>query len=105
MLVDIHREWKNARVRFDFFYTIADSRDAVMMDALVLAHAALTAGINLPREALAPEGIDGVERAIDALERRFMQVRQAFAETPSFQMLVKDDKQRIIDALFAVSFA
>lgn len=105
MLVDIHKEWKEARIRYEFFYSIADSRDAVMMDALVIAHAALTAGINVPRAALAPEGADSVERAIDGLERRYMQVRQALSETMSFQVLAKEDQQRIVDALFVVNFA
>jgi hypothetical protein len=56
----------DARRDFAELYLVASHEDAMLMDGLVMAHAALVVGINAPRECVAPVMRDGLERTCDA---------------------------------------
>lgn len=93
---------QSARLSFPSFYATATPFDADLMDALVMAHAALVVGINAPREHVAPALRAEVERATDGAERVFTGLREAVRLTPTFKALSKREQDEVERVVFTV---
>jgi hypothetical protein len=78
-----------ARREFPRFYEIALTEEKMVLDGLVLAHAALVVGINAPRGDLEPQLRAAVERATNHAEH-------VFTSTIGFQYAKGDDHWRVI---------
>jgi hypothetical protein len=91
---------QEARRSFRAFYSIATPDDATWFDALIVAHAALTQGMSIPRELVPAEDRGDLEHACDDAERNFMQARDRVRECPTFRKLVLGDQRRIALVLF-----
>jgi hypothetical protein len=92
----------DARRDFAEFYLLAPHEDALLMDGLVMAHAALVVGINAPREYVAPVMRDGLERTCDATERVFTGFREAVRACPTFQRVSDGERFAIEKIVFRV---
>lgn len=74
-----------------------------MMDALVLAHAALMVAINAPREGVASVLRIELERATNAHEQFFTDLRETVRASATFQALSAGEQRRIEQAIFSVA--
>ena len=89
-----------ARHSFRAFYSVVTPDDATWFDSLVLAWAALRNGISIPREFVAADERNSLERACDEAERKFMRARDRVRDCPTFRKLVPGDQRRIAAVLF-----
>ncbi len=76
-----------------------------MMDALVLAHAALMVAINAPREGVASVLRIELERATNAHEQFFTDRRETVRASATFHALGIDEQRRIERVIFSVAAA
>lgn len=97
-----HRLLETARENFAPFYATATPADEGLMDALVMAHAELVVGINSPREWVAPIIRDELERATDASERIFTELREKVRGCPAFVALTAAERAQIERCIFTV---
>ena len=74
--------------------------DAMLLDALVMAHLTLSLGIRTPRERLTATERRKLERGCDESERRFMHVRECVRDCPTFSALRRADREVIVGVLF-----
>lgn len=92
-----------ARLELPGFYAAASPRDIAVMDALVMARAALTIAINAPREDVAPAIRIELERATNANEQFFTNLRETVRTSPSFEALPEREQRLIERVVFSVS--
>jgi hypothetical protein len=91
-----------ARREFTAFYSAATPRDAVMLDALVLAHAALVFAMNMPRSHLPPWLRTEIERATNGNEDLFTELRNEVEACATFEQLGDEEQGRVRRVLFDV---
>lgn len=92
----------SARRDFAAFYASAAPCDVAIIDALVLAHANLLVGINAPREDLPPLIRTELERATNANEQLFTELREQARACATFNALPDADQNVIERVLFEV---
>jgi hypothetical protein len=88
--------------RFAHSTVSATADDEAWMDVLVTAWAALGRGISIPRQFVAADERDSLERACDDAERQFMRARDRVRGCATFQRLALADQSRIAIILFDV---
>jgi hypothetical protein len=92
----------DARLDFREFYLLASAEDELLMDGLVMLHAALVVGLNTPRDFVPPVVRDGVERTCDKVEKSFTEFREAVRACPTFQRVSDGERSAIEKVAFAV---
>jgi len=90
----------SARRDFPHYYAMADAVDAAMLDGLVMARAAIVAGVNTRREGVAPAIREQLEKVADVAEQVFSQLREAVRRTPAFEAIDPAERQAIERTLF-----
>ena len=94
---------EQARHDLPGFYAAARPLDIAVMDALVMARAALMIAINAPREDVAPAIRIELERATNANEQFFTDLRETVRATPTFAALSEKEQLRIERLVFSVA--
>lgn len=100
---DAGRLLERARLELPGFYATANPRDIAVMDALVMARTALMIAINTPREDVAPAIRIELERATNANEQFFTDLRETVRSSPSFEALSEREQLLIERIVFSVS--
>lgn len=100
-MIDVQNELSQARSKFLALYSHAELREAMLIDSLVLARAALILGISAPRD------VDSgtrrfVDEATDQVERKFMALCDQVRETTAFQAVSSVERARVEKTLFRV---
>lgn len=95
----------SVRQTFPRFYATGNLEDGVLLDALALARAALLLGMGTPRDQDGGEAQAFLEKATDAIERRFTELRERVRESKSFQIQTVEEQARIEAALFTIEEA
>lgn len=101
-VIDTSKVVASVRQAFPRFYAAGIHEDATLLDSLALARAALLLGMRTPRD---PEGGDAqayLEKATDAVERRFTEMRERVRESTSFQIQTTEAQARIEAVLFDI---
>ncbi len=98
---DAGRLLERARRELPGFYAAASPRDIAVMDALVMARAVLTIAINAPREDVAPAIRIELERATNANEQFFTNLRETVRSSPSFAALSEGEQSLIERVIFS----
>lgn len=93
---------KSARDSFPGYYAAATPLDAVLLDNLVMAHAAFVIMVNAPREHVEPVVRAEVERKTNETEIIFTGLREAVRLTPAFKALSKREQDEIDRVVFTV---
>jgi Arc/MetJ family transcription regulator len=99
---DAGRLLERARLELPGFYAAANPRDIAVMDALVMARTALMIAINAPREDVAPAIRRELERATNANEQFFTDLRETVRSSPSFEALCRREQLLIERVIFSV---
>jgi hypothetical protein len=92
----------DARHDFPQFYATATPTDQRLLDGLIIAHAALVIGMNVPRQICAPDVRGELERATDRSERAFTKLREIVRACPTFQNLIAAERAEIERDVFTV---
>jgi hypothetical protein len=95
----------DARRDFPQFYLLASLEEEILMDSLVMAHAAIVVGMNAPRTGVVAEVRDPLEKVTDGAERLFTQLRELMRTSPAFQRVSVDERCLIEKVLFHVRVA
>lgn len=97
------RAWlDSARAAFPSFYATATPGDTELLNSLVLGHLALVVLINTPREHVAPALRSDLERAANATEQLFSNLREAVRNCRTFVALHLSEKEAIERIIFNV---
>ena len=99
-MIDTGKVIATTRKAFPLFYATAPSKDGALLDALALARAALLLGMGTPRDPNGGEAQALLEKATDAIERRFTELRERVRRSTTFQLLARDEQTQIESALF-----
>lgn len=91
------------RGAFPLFYTRATTKEAQTMDALALAHAALTVLLNLPRSRVSTPVQHPLEKASDQIDQLFASLREAVRSSLAFQTTTVTERSAIERMLFTVA--
>ncbi len=92
----------DARHDFPQFYAMATTADKMLMDAVVMMHAALVVGMNTPRAGLNAKGRVDHERACIDAEQEFSRMRAAVRACPTFQRVSDAERFAIETVAFRV---
>jgi hypothetical protein len=92
----------DARQVFRQFYLTASPRDGALLDGLVMAHAALSTGMNLSRVGLRESDHRDLERACVQAEQKFSELREMVRTCPTFARIDDVEQARIERKLFEV---
>ncbi len=92
----------NARRDFPQFYATSTPMDQRLLDGLIIAHAALVIGMNVPRECCVPVVRRELERVTDESERAFTRLRETVRACPTFKVLIAAERTQIERDVFDV---
>lgn len=101
-MIDTGKVIATTRQAFPQFYAAEITEDGTLLDALALARAALLLGMGAPRDREGGDAQAFLEKATDAMERRFTQLRERVRESTSFQIQTAEEQARMEAALFTV---
>lgn len=101
-MLDTGKVVASVRQAFPRYYAAGIPEDVTLLDSLALARAALLLGMGTPRDREGGDAQAFLEKATDAIERRFTELRERVRESTSFQIQTTEEQGRIEAALFNV---
>jgi hypothetical protein len=84
-----------ARRELPSFFSVASAREIAWLDALVVARAALVIGVSQPRHTLSKDERMALERATDAREREFSELRDLVRQSPAFASMSPVEREKL----------
>lgn len=101
-IIDTGKVVGSVRQAFPRYYAAGIPEGAALLDALALARAAFLVGVGAPRDRDGGDAQAFLERATDAMERRFTQLRERVRKSTSFQIQTAQEQARMEASLFSV---